>query len=335
MERIKRLYDRGQSFVTSSEMGMYYYFVAISCLFAVLNVLFSFNEIAAYILIAVEGAFLTFALAKGHVTGFLCHYLIIVSNCIEFDVFAGGTFYGLKNLRIAGFNLAGWILLPMVALIFIRRIPFKQIKEKNPTLFWGCFLLLAINAVAFVMGVILGIVDDNGVRGLAGYFRLFIGQIYSYLFIPVTLMCAVAWIVSFEKNEAWKIKYAMYATLIGAVAQMVISLLSGVTGAYGANTTTLCSVICMYVPFLLLFSLNEKERALRIQLFVLSLVGTGLLVLTNASGKAILVAAIVILVYYLHLVRKNWKWIVPGVAGMVAAVVAVSIIAEQNPQLAQ
>ena len=116
-------------------------------------------------------------------------YAIMVFLCfsMESETFVGtSVFYGFKNFRILGLNVAVWLLIPL----------FVSFVIHNRKLFWYANRtqrkiikkLLLFSAFSLMMGIFNYAINDNGFAAASGSLAKFGEELYSYG-LPLIELC--------------------------------------------------------------------------------------------------------------------------------------------------
>ena len=134
----------------------------VSSIISIANVAFCTNRPIATGLTIIEVIVLVFLLLKRDIAGFLCLFVISISNCLEFSQFVGTQeFYNMKSIRIAGINIGAWMLLIMLIFSVLKPIKIGEVKNRQFAFYKYGSLLIYMNLIALVMGAILIILNDN------------------------------------------------------------------------------------------------------------------------------------------------------------------------------
>lgn len=105
----------------------------------------------------------------------------------------------------------------------------------------------------FFFGLLQILVNDNNVNGLGNVLPTFIGVVYNMTLTPILLIISFVYLMLFENDKFALLEKFMLAILVGVVASMLTSLLTGNFGRYGGVNTLLITNTYRYIPFMLLF----------------------------------------------------------------------------------
>lgn len=268
----------------------------LSSIIASLNVLYCTNYTISMAVIVVELAILTYYFIKKDITKYLGYYLIFLCLSFEFDVLVGTEqFYGFKNFRILGINLGIIALLPVLALAISRNIKIRKIKREYPRLYRFSSIIVFLSVTGFMFGLFQILINDNNIHNMDNMLSSFIGVSYIMIAIPLLMIVAFAYIISWEQEKLPLLEKYLMGILIGVVASMIVSLVTGNFGVYGGINTLLVSNVIRYIPFMLLFPFYRKYKSkvsVKI-LMVFGIVGAILSLLYNATGKMIILYCLV------------------------------------------
>ena len=212
----------------------FWIYVFISIIVAVSNTLFYSNKYLSLFVVILEIGCLIYLLITKRIVEYICFFSIFMCNCLEFSTLVGEEeFYGFKNFRILGLNLGLIMLIPIV-IIGLVSIP-RLIQRKDKESFKFTRLFIFITTISVFTGLLLFLFNDNGIRSLDGAFSLFIKEIYSYAFIPISMICVLNY--SSDERKMQKISITLQAILWGNVFQMIVSILFGIRGTYSTLQT--------------------------------------------------------------------------------------------------
>lgn len=306
--------------------------IVFCCLLGILNSFFFGNQALMLGLCLIEIAILFYDFFRKNYEAYLCHYLVFLCFSMESATFVGtNQFYGFKNFRIAGLNVAIWMLLPLILMAIIN---WGFIKRRIGRLQRTIINSLAIFTLSgFLMGIITYLADDNGFSSQSGSFGVFIDAYYTYL-LPFLELLAVSWVVCYV-GRTKKIKQYLYASII---AMAVVFLACFIMGNYG-NRGGLASLQVSDLYFLLVTALvlavyPNFKRTNKVLLCVSALVILVLSLMFNASGK-IVITTVLIPVLMLIIVKRQ-GYAAKTILAIVFASVCVIIVATVFlPKLAQ
>ena len=306
-------------------------YLIVACIISAANVLFCFNRTASYIVIACEIIFLIYVLLTKNMAEYVSYFMIFMCNCIEFAAFTGeDVFYSFKNVRIMGINLGIIMLIPVFLVGLINLSGIKRKKRKGFNFVRG---LIIINIVAFCVGVILLLINDNNIRSLGGIVRTFINEVYSMMFLPMAFIIAFAVIRNKYSHKMYEIGLAIQATLWANVFQMLVSLFGGLAGSYGYISTLQGSILNFFIPLLIIYRFFQEEVVFPRMTTIVGVMGSLLAIAYNANGKIILLFGICLLVYWWYAFKKGSSFL--RAISLIAIVALIGVIPFVLPRLRQ
>lgn len=279
-------------------------YLIIACIVSASNVLFCFNQMVSYAIIAAEVAFLIFILCTKTLTEYISYFMIFICNCIEFAVFTGeDIFYSFKNFRILGINLGIFMLLPVFVIGMVNiSAPKVKLNIRKFSFVRG---LVGINIIAFFVGLLLVLVNDNNINSLGNIASKYFDEAYTMMFLPLAFIVAFSVIKRKYSHKMYKIGLALQATLWATTFQLLISLFRGLTGAYGYLATLQGSILNFFIPLLIIYRFFEGEVIFPKMTTVVGLIGSILAISYNANGKVIMLFFICIMIYWWFSIRQG------------------------------
>jgi len=262
------------------------YHIVLSIIVAFANISFFDNYSASLLFVLIELCILFYFLIKKNITDYLGHYLIFLSLSIEFEELVGKTFYGFKNFRILGVNLGIMTLIPILLLIFVKPVRIKTIKTKFPHYYKFAIMMFFLNFIGVFFGLFQILVNDNNIQNMDNYILHFINELYTMIALPMLVIFAIGYILTWELNKIYKLKSYLISILVGVVASMVFSLVSGNYGTYSVDTLLVTNVI-RYIPFMLIIPFYKNYKLPK-YFVVVALLSMVLSLFYNATGKQIL-----------------------------------------------
>lgn len=273
--------------------------IFVSCIISSTNVVLSGNKTLVLCLFAFEFLVLLVFALKKRMTHALIFYIVCVCSALEFENWTLGDIYSIKTVKMAGLNLCIWLTIPVWILFISRKIKIGKIRGHYKSFYQFSKWLLLMNVLALLIGAVLLLVNDNGIRSINGFLGLFIGEIYNYMFLPLTFFCAFLSILSYEEEKLYKFRFCFQAVLWGTVFQIILSKVAGFYGVYGKETTLLISTLYFLLPLGILFSaIDDNPVFPRLNILVCS-TGTILVILNNATGKIYLTLLIIVFTIFM------------------------------------
>ena len=275
----------------------------LACSVAFVNVYFRENYIISLAVVLVEIAILIFCFFK-NIKYYLFLYILFICNCLEFSTAVGSdSFYGLKNFRVFGVNLGAILMLPLIIVGFLNIFKIRNIENSTKNRFVS--ILLIINTIAAITGVFLIVVNNNNItHSFDNVFSLFFGKMYEMLFIPLSLGLTIPLFIRDKKFKA-QFSLILEATLLASVFQIITSVVFKQYGTYSTIDTLQMSLISVFVPFLMLLSLDKEFCCFPKMCFIFSIIGSVLTVFYNPSGKMIIIFALSFFIFIVQMVRKG------------------------------
>lgn len=296
-------------------------YLVISIIVAIANITL-YSSTIGLALVGAEIIILLFFLFTKRYVDFFCMYTIFLSFCLEFSDFVdASSFYNLKDIRLFGLNLGIWIGLPPLLLFVINyRNIITKIKRLTPTFYKFGKSLILINFVAVIVGFFLILFNDNDVNSFSNVFVLFFGETYQFMFLPVIFFSGISLAVAYDRNNTYKISLTIEAMLWACVFQQIVSYVFRINASYGGTTIALLSNISAFVPLMMVFLGSDKCIYPRIT-GLLGIVGTVLCFLTGVGGKGIILAALMLVIVEIQLIRSTK--LVLKLVGLIFPIIAV------------
>ena len=282
----------------------FWQYVTIASSLAILNVVFCTNSTIGLLITIIEVLVLLLFAVQRNITSYMCFYIMSICNCMEFSQFVGTeNFYNMKSIRIAGVNIGAWMLLVLIIISSIRPIKIGMLKGKQPALYSFGRGLIIINVTAALVGLLIISINDNNIQNITGYFREYLGGIYSQLFIPLAFLLGFFYVLTYEDGID-KLYLAVQATLIASSVQLIFSSLFGYAGTYGGVTTLMASTVYFVLPLVLVVL---KDRTILYPKFTGIIIITGILLSLryNTNGKLLISLGIVIFIIIFRLVKDK------------------------------
>ena len=286
---------------SSKRTLLFYYIVAV--IVASVNVLFCYNKEISYLAIIIEIVVLVYELINKRIYRYTALSVIFISNCLEFSYFVGkDDFYNMKTVRILGINIGAWVLLVLAVICCIKPIRTGIIKQQQHGLFRFGTNLIKLNVVAAVVGFVLLLVNDNNIAGVGNIENGYVSCAYAMLFIPLTELLAIFYIVGYEKEHIKELYIALQATAFANACQIIVSFCFGLYGYYGGTGTLLVSTTNFLSPMMLLILFDKKSRFRKTSLIII-IIGIILSIAFNANGKLVLLIVFVSIIALFKLLK--------------------------------
>lgn len=285
----------------------YYLFSIISTL---INIYFFDNFPIMLAWVGIGIALLMYILLiKNDLLEYVVYYLILLAPSLEFGAFISNNpdvvFYGFKNTKIFGINLALiFIFVPLIYIVLTQKFKLLFVKKqfKNTWLLTISFLFLTFTAT--IMGLLNIIFNDNSIQNLPRFWQLFVEQMYlSYWTLIVIIVSIIA--LKESKDKLYKLEHGLIGVLTSSSFGLLFAYFAGINGSYGSASTLLASVVSWYIPFLLLLPFYKKIN-FKLFIFLSWVFGIYFLAMFNANGKIVLLTGICAIVALYLFLKKNF-----------------------------
>lgn len=300
-------------------------YIGIAIIIGILNSFYYDNIVIMTGLCVAEVIILIGCLFKKEKVTYLCFYLLFVTFSMESETFVGTSdFYGFKNFRVGGLNLAVWMLFPLMfdTIINLNNL-FLKVGSFHKSLLKK-IILFTFGGV--LIGLFSYLSGDNGFGRTSGSGSQFLETYYVYL-LPFVEIIAFSWVVSAYKEYLPKLKKYMFSTI---VALAVVFVVCFITKNYG-NRGGLESLQVSEIYFLLVCSIvllvyNQFNVKSKIVLGISSVIIMVLSLMYNASGKIVIMAVLIPLLMLIIMKRKGSA--TKMIIGVVATVILLSVISQ-------
>ena len=301
--------------------------VVLCALVGLINSFFYSDFEIMAVLCVIEVFVLFWCLIQRQYISFIAYYTVFLCFSMESESFVGvSTFYGFKNFRFAGLNLAVWVLLPLICISLIKyKYVIANVGRTHKKILENVVLFTFIG---FLMGLITYLADDNGFFSKEGSIQVFINATYTYL-IPCLELLAVSFCVVAERYNLNKLRKYLYSIIIGSAIVFLACLVLGNYGNRGGLESLqvsdvyfllVCSIILLVYDY---FDLKSKV--------VLGVAGSIILILSlayNASGKIVIISVLIPVIMTLILRKKGstTKTIIMIIIGVITLMILSSYL---------
>ena len=173
-------------------------FLFVSSVIGLINSFFFANFYSMIFLCIIEVFVLFYFLLCNKYIEYLSYYTIFLCFSMESATYVGtSNFYGFKNFRILGLNLAIWMIIPIFILAIKRYhlIKNKIGKDTRSILLGLAYFIL----LGFFMSIITYAINDNNFQR-RGNPNIIIEQIYSYFIVFVYMLSFITYVmIDYEK----------------------------------------------------------------------------------------------------------------------------------------
>lgn len=282
--------------------------IIIAILIFTLNSAFTTNFNIMLILTTLQVIFLFVLFIKGNDMDFLCYYIIFTAASMEYGEFLGTElFYGIKNFKIVGINLAIWLIVPLFFKHLVLNYIFLFFKKNNSYVKKVSISMIILTLLGTFVGLSSILINDNNTGQIQGVLSYFLNESYIFFFSLICILTIVS-VVEKNDNNTEKLKITILAIFVGLQASILYSILSGTYGNYGGINTLRVSNIVMLIPLSLLIPFYKvfSKKINIIFLFLGSL--TVLLALYfNSNGKILLLMMLVPIIVIFLIFYKGKK----------------------------
>ena len=279
-------------------------YIFLSIVIGLLNSFFYDSKIIMLILCIAEVIVLGYFLFKNNYTTYLSCYMIFLCFSMESATFVGtDNFYGFKNFRIAGINLAVWAIIPLIILALFHLSNIQKKASVSHKKFLRLILMFTVLGV--LIGLITYLFDDNGFAAKSGSFSQLFDCSYMYI-LPLLIVIAVSWVLTKETNRLDIIKQALFSVIIGLTIVYLCCLLFGNYGNRGGIASLQVSeVYFLLVGSLVLVMYKEFCKLEKIILLITSIIILILSLIYNSSGKIVIITVLIPIFMLILLIRRK------------------------------
>lgn len=279
-------------------------YISMATVIGVLNSFYYDNFTVMFILCCIEVVWLFWCLRRKERITYICYYLIFLSFSMESEVFVGtSTFYGFKNFRIAGLNIAVWMLLPLI----IVTIPnYKNCLSKIRGLHRSLLKKLTLfTLLGMIMGLLTYLGNDNGFGVSLGSFSQLVNSYYTYL-IPYIEIIVFSCVICSHRELLPKLKQFLFSIIIALAIVFLVCLgLQNYGNRGGQSSLQVSDVYFLLVCSFVLLVYEEFDTKSKMVLGVSSVIILILSLLYNASGKIIIMTVLTPILMLIVMKRKG------------------------------
>ena len=259
----------------------------LSGLIGLINLLTYSNFYLSFLLFCAEIVFLLIKFLKRKYSEFIFLYLIFLTMSFEFADETDTAMYGFKTFEIGGICVCFFLLIPLFFKA-IRIISFNSMNSECS--FTKDILVMGIFGI--LNGVFSILINDNQVSRFDSLFSLFLGEVF-YKFVVIIVLCLIfVYLKNRDEDFVSNLYDVLSCILVGGVITIAMSSLLNIVGSYGGTSTLKIQYVVRYIPFLYVLSAIKKERKSRVFYFIIATIGTIYTLYNNASGKMIIMYAI-------------------------------------------
>lgn len=292
-----------------------YKFLTVASIVGLLNSFFYSNFSVMLLLLVFEIVTLLFCMYNKDWVGYLNFYLIFLCFSLESATYVGSdVFYGFKNFRIAGLNVAVWMLFPLL----IKALLDFQWQRKNPSPLIRklLFRLFLFTILGVFWGCINYLLDDNGFASKEGSVGVFINILYTFS-LPIIQIIAVSWVVLTNQNKTYEIKKSLFSVIPALALVFLACLIFHNYGNRGGLSSLQVSEV-YFVTFVAIIMIVYPQIDFKSKC-ILAISGLIILILSltfNTNGKIIIASYLIPVVMFL----------IAGKLGVKSHTIVISII---------
>lgn len=245
----------------------------------VIGMFFSFGQIL----------YLLFSFFTGDKSRAVCNMFISMALAQEYEIDGVSLCYSVKSIRFLGVNLIFWVLFVFsLSALCDNKLLNKLLSRSSGVLEKLVKYICFLNLMGFILGIInIYIVNDNNVKAIPGYTRIFFEMIYSFVGLTVFPIIILFSRYLYDENFIKKIKESIIGMFIALFASIAVALAFGKyqIGFWGMSINV--SVISMYLPYIILYPFY-KETKKKLQWLMIGLIGFVIGIYYFPGGKGML-----------------------------------------------
>lgn len=253
-------------------------------------------------LCVVEVLILLLSLVRRNYVNYVCYYLIFLTFSMESGNFVGvDAFYGFKNFRVAGANVAVWMLLPLLC------CSIKDLKTLR--LLSGDLLSELLSKLSFftisgaLMGILVYAIDDYGFSSKTGSLKEMINSYYAYL-LPFISIVVVSWALLKDSANLPKARQYLFSCIPATAIVFIACMAFGNYGnRMGVASLQVSEIYFLLIASLVLISYKNFDKKEKIIIIISGAIIAVLSLMFNASGKIIIILIFVPIVW-LYILKK-------------------------------
>lgn len=278
--------------------------ILFTTIIGLLNSFFYDNFLIMFVLAIAEVISLLFCFVKKDYLHYLCLYMIFLSFSMESSTFVGTEiFYGFKNFRIMGLNLAVWMLLPLLCQTILDYKIFTKRMGRNQQKI--LILLTVFTICGFLMGILTYLSGDNGFIYAQNSFSIFFDVNYTYILPFIEIIIAMYIVLKYSK-KIYILKRYMFASIISTAIVFTICFFTKNYGNRGGlNSLQVSSLYFLLVNSLVLTIYNDFTKGEKVLLIISSLIILILSLMYNTSGKIVISAILIPIIMLLIIIKKG------------------------------
>lgn len=280
-----------------------YGIIALTSFIGIVNSFYYADFEIMFTLCAVELLFLFYAFFSKKYGQYICLYMIFLAFSMESDNFVGGAnFYGFKNFRLFGVNLAALMILPIAIKAIIN---FNKFKFLNKELSSVLKMLTYFSVIGSIMGVIIYMLDDYGFTSKEGSLKEMINTYY-YFFIPFVTFFSLAWGIVNDPKAVPHIKQYLFSCIPATAIVFSFCYIFGNYGnRMGNESLQVSEIYFILVSSLVLISFHVFSTKEKFVILVSGTIIALLSIMYNASGKILIMVMITPLIWLFIYLKQS------------------------------
>lgn len=294
--------------------------VIIATVIGLLNSFYYGNIAIMGGLCALEVAVLIFFFVRRDYISYISYFMIFLCFSMESEIFVGTSqFYGFKNFRIAGLNIAAWMLMPIALMAILN---YKTIFRNAGTLHRSILRkLIFFSLFGFIMGFFTYLSNDNGFSNMPGSFSALFSSYYSYI-LPLLELFAVSWVLVREPERLQKIKVYLFSVIPALAIVMITCLFMKNYGNRGGlPSLQISDIYFLLVSTLILVAYDHFDKASKLCIIISGAIILILSLMYNTSGKIVIITVLIPIAMVVLMIRKR-----SGVKTILMVIVAVVLL---------
>ena len=277
--------------------------ISMTSFIGIVNSFYYLNFEIMLTLCAVEILILFYTFFRKNYGQYICLYLIFLAFSMESENFVGDAdFYGFKNFRLFGVNLATLMIIPIALKAIIN---FNKFKLLNYELFSVLKMLTYFTVIGSIMGVIIYILDDYGFSSKEGSLKEMVNTYY-YFFIPYVTFLSLSWGILNDPKAVPRIKQYLFSCIPATAIVFSFCYIFGNYGnRMGNESLQVSEIYFILVSSLVLISFHDFSTREKFVILVSGSIIALLSIMYNASGKILIMVMITPLIWLFIYLKQS------------------------------
>lgn len=295
--------------------------IIIMSIIGVLNSFFYNDFLIMASVVGVEIIWLIWCIIRNDDMEYILWYMVFLAFSLENASYVGDdAFFGFKNFRILGLNIAVWMLLP----IFFKQIwngIFDMRYMSNPLRRFDKEVVFITFSGIFI-GLVTYLVNDNELRYAEGSLQQFINSVYMFVFVCLEVL-TISSVLSKNKEQIIRCKMFCVGMIIAYSLVCICCILLGNYGNRGGlPSLQISNLYFLIIPSILLIIYDNFIKLDKIIIFISSIITLVSALIYNSNGKMIILTATAPFIAIMILLKKS-KSPKNVLTGIVIAIVGV------------